>query len=135
MSFDYQKDLKIEFRAIPFGAIHVLEYRVSPNQNLTYEKEINVFGLFKIKLKRKYETNWHQPCIFVNWPGSERYSKESGEQYLHIFIYNKKELKEYQSKFKTIGEFYDYIDKEEAKEEAEWQKARNEYLDNCGTWK
>ena len=62
-------------------------------------------------------------------------SKESGELYLPMFIRDKDELKKIQSTFKTIGEFFDYVNKEEAKEEAEWQKARNEYLKTCGTWR
>jgi hypothetical protein len=134
MSFAYNKDLKIEFRAVPYSTSHVLEYRISPDQNLTYETEVSIFGLFKIKLKKKYKTNWHQPCTLVNYPGAERYSKESGEPYLPMFIRDKKELKDYQTKFKTCGEFFKYTDETEAKEEAAWQKARNEYLDNCGTW-
>ena len=135
MSFAYNKDLKIEFRAVPYSTSHVLEYRISPEQDLTYETEFNIFGLFKVKLKRKYKTNWHQPYVFNNWPGSERYSKESGEPYLPMFVRDKNEFKKIQSAFKTIGEFFDYVNKEEAKEEAEWQKARNEYLENNTVWK
>lgn len=30
MSWKYKDDLKIEFRAIPYGTAHVLEYRISP---------------------------------------------------------------------------------------------------------
>jgi len=134
MSFAYNKNLKIEFRAVPYSTSHVLEYRISPNQDLTYETEVNIFGLFKIKLKRKYKTNWHQPCVLVNYPGSERYSKESVEPYLPMFIRDKDEFKKIQSTFKTIGEFFESVNREEAKEEAEWQKARNEYLKTCGTW-
>ena len=134
MKFIYNKDLKIEFRAVPYSTSHVLEYRISPDQDLTYKTEVSIFGLFKIKLKRKYKTNWHQPYIFTNWPGSERYSKESGEPYLPMFVRDKNEFKKIQSAFKTIGEFFDYVNKEEAKEEAEWQKARNEYWKTCRTW-
>ena len=134
MSFAYNKNLKIEFRAVPYSTSHVLEYRISPDQDLSYETEVSIFGLFKIKLKRKYKTNWHQPCTFVNYPGSERYSKESGEPYLPIFVHDKDEFKKIQSSFKTIGEFFDYVNEVESKEEAKWQKARNEYLKNSGTW-
>lgn len=134
MKFIYNKDLKIEFRAVPYSTSHVLEYRISPDQDLFYKTEISIFGLFKIKLKRKYKTNWHQPYIFTNWPGSERYSKESGEPYLPFIIREKKDLIKFQTTFQTIGEFFDFINREETKAEAEWQKARNEYLENCGTW-
>lgn len=134
MSFAYNKNLKIEFRAVPYSTSHVLEYRISPDQDLTYETEVSIFGLFKIKRKRKYKTNWHQPYILVNYPGAERYSKESGEPYLPMFVHDKNEFKKIQSAFKTIGEFFDYKNNKESKEEAEWQKARNEYLETCGTW-
>ena len=130
----YSPNLKIEFRAVPYSTGHVLEYRISPNQDLTYETDINIFGLFKIKFKRKYKTNWHRPCIFVNWPGSERYSKDSEEPYLPMFVRDKDEFRKIQSTFKTIGDFFDYVNKEEAKAEAEWQKARNEYLNTYGIW-
>lgn len=130
----YSPNLKIEFRAVPYSTSHVLEYRISPNQDLTYKMQINVLGLFKINIKRKFNTNWHKPYILVNYPGAERHSKESGEPYLPIFIHDKNEFKKIQSMFKTIGEFFDYVNKKEAKEEAEWQKARNEYLETCGTW-
>ena len=91
MSFAYNKNLKIEFRAVPYSTSHVLEYRISPNQDLTYETEVNIFGLFKIKLKRKYKTNWHQPTIITNYPSAYLYSKESGEIYLPFFIREKKD--------------------------------------------
>ena len=54
----YREDLKIEFKAEIFGSVgtyHVLMYRISPDQDLTYETEVSIFGLFKIKLKRKYK--------------------------------------------------------------------------------
>ena len=57
-----------------------------------------------------------------------------GEPYLPMFIRDIDEFKKIQSTFKTIGEFFESVNREEAKEEAEWQKARNEYLKTCGTW-
>ena len=130
----YLPHLKIEFRAVPYSSEHVLEYRISPNQDLTYEDEISIFGLFKIKVKRKFKTNWHQPVIITYWPGSERYSKKSGELYLPFFIREKKDLQRFKTSFNTIGEFFDFMYREEAKAEAKWQIERTEYLKNCGTW-
>ena len=58
---DY-KDLKIQFRAVSFAkSKRVLEYRVDPNQDLTYEKT-NGFWIFKFSVKRKYST---KPYIFM----------------------------------------------------------------------
>ena len=48
---DY-KDLKIQFRAVSYAKFnHVLEYRVDPNQNLTYEKTIG-FWIFKFSVQQ-----------------------------------------------------------------------------------
>ena len=48
---DY-KNLKIQFRAVSFAkSSHVLEYRVDPNQDLTYKKTVG-FWIFKFSLKR-----------------------------------------------------------------------------------
>ena len=129
-------DLKIEFRAIVYttSGSHVLEYRISPDQDLSYTKEISVFGLFTIKCKKHFKTNWCQPRVFSNYPTAYIYSKESGGPYLPIFIYDKKDIEWYKSNFKTIGEFFDYIDKENDKEESKWREKRNEYLKNNITW-
>lgn len=44
------KELKIQFRAVSYAKIN-LEYRVDPNQDLTYEKTIG-FWIFKFSVKR-----------------------------------------------------------------------------------
>lgn len=129
----YFPHLKIEFRAVPYSSKHVLEYRISPDQYLTYYVEKSIFG-FKFQLKRKFKTNWHQPSVLINYPSAYLYSKESGDPYLPIFIKNKKDLEWYKEKFKTIGEFFKYIEENEAKEEAEWKKLRDEYLENNKIW-
>lgn len=48
-----KEDLKIDLRAVPHGSsCHVLQYRINPNQDLTYYKEHNwFFGLIKFKTK------------------------------------------------------------------------------------
>ena len=101
----YSSHLKIEFRAVPYSTSHVLEYRISPDQDLTYETEVSIFGLFKIKFKRKYKTNWHQPYTLINYPGSERYSKESGELYLSMFVRDKDEFKKFSQHLRQLVSF------------------------------
>ena len=128
------RDFKIEFRAVPYGSEHVLEWRISPDQNITYEKEVKILGLFKIKRIKKYDTKWHQPLVFTNYPSAYLYSKESGDPYLPIFVRKKKDLEEIKRRYKTYGEFFDHIDEYEAKEEAEWRIQRDEYLDNHKVW-
>ena len=39
MSFWYQNNLKIEFRAVPYSINHAIEYRISPDQDLEFEVE------------------------------------------------------------------------------------------------
>lgn len=130
----YFPHLKVEFRAVEYGASHVLEYRINPDQDLKYKDEISIFGLFKFNVKRKFKTNWIQAWCFSNYPSAYLYSKESGEPYLPIFIENKKELNWYKEKFKTIGEFIDYKHKLDEDEESKWIVDRTNYLNNKETW-
>ena len=52
----YRENLKIQFRAVAYGhSNHVLEYRIDPNQDLTYEKTYG-FWIFKFTIKRKFST-------------------------------------------------------------------------------
>ena len=127
------KDLKIEFRAVPYSSNHVLEYRISPDQDLTYETEVSIFG-FKFKRTKKYKTNWRQPHLLTNYPSAYLYSKESGEPYLPIFIKVKEDLEYYKKKYKTYESFINYMDDYESKEEAKWKKDREEYLENHKIW-
>lgn len=130
----YFPHLKIEFRAVPYSSEHVLEYRISPDQDLTYYVEKSILGLFKITLKRKFKPTWYQINMFRNYPGAYLYSKESGDTYLPIFIRDKSDLKWYKEKFKTVGEFLDYVKGEDAVEEAKWKVMRDKYLENNKIW-
>lgn len=108
----YRDDLKVEFRAVPFGSFsgdHVLQYRISPDQDLTYYKEYSFLG-FKFSIKRKYKTNWHDATKCLNY--SSAYLYDESEVWGHpVFINSKKELNEYKERYKTIGEYFDYIDR------------------------
>ena len=131
----YRKDLKIEFRAVIYGvgSNHVLEYRISPDQNLEYKKEHSyLWGLIKITKKHKFDTKWYRALHFLNYPGAYKY--DENECLLPIFIYDKKQLKSYQDKFKTIGDFFDDINAKNDKEKEEWTKEKNEYKSNRTIW-
>ena len=74
---EYRNDLKVEFKAESFGTsgtYHVLMYRISPDQNLTYHKEQLFLGL-KYNVKKKFDTSWHRADRYLNYPSSERYNK------------------------------------------------------------
>lgn len=129
----YSRDLKIEFRAVPYTKTsHVLEYRISPNQNITYKKEYSIFG-FKFYLNRKFDTRWKQSIWFRNYSWDKFFTEENS-CWAPIFINSKQHLQEYKIKYKTIGEFYDYLKEHDDKEKQAWEIHRQKYLDNHGIW-
>lgn len=131
----FRRDLKIEFRAVPYASdsTHVLEYRISPDQDLTYYENVSwLWGLIKFKRKRKFSTEWVRAEQFLNYPSAYLY--EEYHNYLPIFIRKRNDLELYKYNCKTIGDFYDMIDKNDAKEKAEWSKERNAHLNNKGIW-
>lgn len=129
----YRKNLKIEFRAVPYtSSSHVLEYRISPEQDITYKKEYSIFG-FKFYLNRKFDTCWKQPIWFCNYSWDKFFTEES-RCWTPIFINSKQHLREYKIKYKTIGEFYDYLKEHDDKEKQAWEIHRQKYLNERGIW-
>lgn len=132
MSFCYNRNLKIEFRAVPYSSTsHVLEFRISPDQDLNFEVEKSFFGI-KYKKKNKYSTSWHQPMRFLNYPSAYLYDEE--DCYLPIFVRTRKDLENFKSKYKTIGEFFDWIDRENKREKNEWQTEQANYAKEHTDW-
>lgn len=131
MSFWYNNNLKIEFRAVPYSTSHVLEYRISPDQDLNFEIEKSFLGV-KYKKKKKYSTSWRQPVKFVNYPGAYHYCEE--ECYLPIFVRDKNDFEKFKFKYKTIGEFFAWKDKADKHAKDEWQIERTKYLENYTDW-
>ena len=128
-------DLKIEFRAVVYtNSVHVLEYRVDPNQDLKYDEEKNIFGLFKITRHKKYNTSWHQPIYFFDGSLSEQYSEDDPNHFHPLFIRDKKDLVWYKSNFKTIGDFFKYIRKLESENLDTYRIKRKKYLEAHTTW-
>jgi len=122
-------DLKIQFRAVPYASdAHVLEYRVDPDQDITYEKKIKIFGLFKKTVKRKYSTNWIQPRYFMNHGTAYLYTKGDSFNWMPFFIHGQKELDWYKAEFKTMCEFEAYKNEVTNKNIKEWEVEREEYL-------
>ena len=134
MSFLYNNNLKIEFRAVPYASSsHVLEYRISPDQDLIYEKHVSwLWGLIKFKCKCKFSTNWQRAYQFLNYPSAYLY--DEGHNYLPIFIKDRKELEMFKFKYKTIGEFFAWRDKEDKREKDEWQIEHTNYLEENKEW-
>lgn len=132
--FRYFPKLKVDFRAVPYASEHVLEYRINPDQDITYYQEISVFGLFKFKIKRKFDTSWKQPYLFHCSYASKYFPEDDNRHYMPLFIYSKSQLDEYKRDFKTIGMWMKWMDNKEEEEKAKYKYERDVYLDHHTTW-
>ena len=84
-------------------------------------------------MKKKYSTEWIDAVKFLNHPSAYLY--DESEIHNHpVFIRDKKELNEYKEKYKTIGEYYDYINEINRKELNDYRDAREKYLSNRVIW-
>lgn len=130
----YRNDLKIEFKAESFGltgSFHVLMYRISPNQDLTYTEERSFLG-FKYKVKKEFDTSWHEAYQYFNYLSAKMYSEPQTNPVLLRTI---EEFEEWKTNCKTIGDFFDRLDKINKKEIKEWKRDREKYLNNSKTWR
>lgn len=132
-------DLKIDLRAVPFGTnnnSHVLEYRINPDQDLTYYKEHSLlFGLIKFKTKHKHSTKWIQPVRFFNCVSSYLYDENDSWNNDHpIFVHSKEELKKFKTMFQTYGQFLHWYWEEDNIQRSKYWKERKEYLEKMVTW-
>ena len=111
-------DLKIEFRAVPYALERrVLEYRISPEQDLTYYVEKSyLWGLIKFKCKCKYNTEWKRISIFQCGLTSHYYNINKCLNYMPIFCDIQERLNWFKIKFKTYGAFNRYIVEKEKPE-------------------
>jgi hypothetical protein len=129
----YREDLKIEFNAETYGSsgiYHVLMYRISPEQDLTYTEERSFLG-FKYKVKKKFDTLWYKACQYLNYPGACCYDELETSP---VLMSEREEFEEWISNCKTIGEFFERLDKINEKEIEEWKRDREKYLNNCQIW-
>lgn len=129
----YRNDLKIEFKAETYGSsgsYHVLMYRISPNQDLTYTEEHSFLGC-KYNVKKKFDTSWHEAYQYLNYPGACYYDEPQTNP---ILMEDRKEFEEWKTSCKTMGDFFDRLDKINKQEIEEWKIAREKQLDKCKTW-
>ena len=128
----YRDDLKIEFKAETYGsgAYHVLMYRISPDQDLNYNEEYSFLG-FKFNVKKKFDTSWHEAYQYLNYPSACYYDKPQTNP---VLMKTRKEFEEWKSSYKTIGEFFDRLDKINEIEINKWKQDREKHLNNCKTW-
>ena len=125
-------DLKIEFRAVPYALERrVLEYRISPEQDLTYYVEKSyLWGLIKFKRKCKYDTSWKSISVFECGLTSHYYDINKWLHYMPIFCDNQETLNWFKKTFETYGAFERYIVEREKPEIEKYWKNRNKYLED-----
>ena len=130
----YREDLKIEFKAETYGlsgTYHVLMYRISPDQELTYTEERSFLG-FKFNVKKKFDTSWYKAYQYLNYPSARNYDEPQTNP---VLMKDQKEFEEWKSSCKTMGEFFDRLDKINEIEIDEWKQDREKYLNKCKTWR
>ena len=127
---EYDYNFKIQLRAVPYASTgYVLEYRLDPNQDLTYEEEETYFfGLFKRKVIKSFDTNWHQIHWFCNSLTSYVYEANNELNYAPIWCESKNDLEYYKSQFNTYGDLATYVRKHNEKAYEQHAKDRAEYL-------
>lgn len=130
MSYGYDRKLKIQFRAVPYTSDSlVLEWRINPNQDLTYYTEHHLWFIHW-KRKHKYDTDWHQPIRFFNHLTAHYYDEDDRFNWFPYWIKDQNNLNWYKNNFKTVGEFFDYQQKDIAESKEKWRINRQNYLAN-----
>lgn len=124
--------LKIEFRAVPYAdEAHVLEYRISPEQDLTYYAEVfYLWGLIKFKRKKKYSTEWVRVLEFCCGLTSHYYDVDKWLNYMPIWCNSQDTLNWFKRTFQTFGAFEKYIVERERPELEKYWIKRNKYLED-----
>ena len=129
----YRNDLKIEFKAEtygPSGIYHVLMFRISPDQDLTYTEERSFLG-FKYDVKKKFDTSWYKARQYFNYPSACVYNIPQTNP---VLMEDQEEFEEWKTSCKTMGEFFARLDKINEIEIDKWKQDREKYL-KCKTWR
>ena len=75
-----KRNLKVELQAVKYSdssTYHVLEWRISPEQDVRYYKKHKwLFGLIKFRSVVKADTKWHMPYVFRFNMSSECYAED-----------------------------------------------------------
>lgn len=127
-----EKDnLKIEFRAVLYAKrSRVLEYRISPNQDLVYYENVSyLWGLIKFKRKKKYSTKWKRVQVFKCSYTSHYYDVNHWLNYMPIWCDNQETLDWYKRTFETFGDFERYLTEKEKWEYIKYWDMRTKYLE------
>lgn len=129
----YRNDLKVELKAETYGLsgnYHVLMYRISPDQDVTYYEDRSFLG-FKYNVKRKFDTSWHKAYQYLNYPSAHMYSEPQTNP---VLLGKIEEFEEWKTNCKTIGDFFARLDEINKQEIEEWKRDREKHLNNSKTW-
>lgn len=129
----YRNDLKIEFKAEIYGSLgkyHVLMFRISPYQDLTYIEERSFLG-FKYNVKKKFDASWYEVHQYLNYPSACHYDEP---QRIPVLMEEHEEFEKWKTSCKTMGEFFDRLDKINKQEIEKWKINREKYLNEYKTW-
>ena len=124
-----KNDLKVELRSALFMSSddsRVLEYRISPEQDLTYYKEVKLFGLTLFKLRREYSCKWIMP--FTYWT-SDIIAQFHYKPDIHpIWLDSMDDFENLKQTIHTYGDIRNLIKKMNAEAVKEHKEMRKEYL-------
>lgn len=124
-----KNDLKVELRSALFMSSddsRVLEYRISPEQDITYYKEIKLFGLTLFKLRSKYSCDWIRPRVF--WTSNIE-AQLHCNPYMHPIWLNKmQDFENFKKTIHTYGDIMNLIKKMDDEAIKEHNEMREEYL-------
>lgn len=130
----YRNDLKVELKAEPHGlsgSYHVLMYRISPDQDVTYYEDRSFLG-FKYTIKKKFDTSWHKAYQYLNYPSAHMYSEPQTNP---VLLRKIEEFEEWKTNCKTMGDFFARLGEIDKQEIEEWKRDREKHLNNCKTWR
>ena len=138
-----KRNLKIEVRAVIFLKGHdnrVLEYRLSPDQELTEKIEPSnaleaVERIFlPWKYEKKYDSYWIQPKVFQENIIMGHYEFENDWNWGPVWVRSQKQFEEMKEMFKTYGDLEDWFENRNQEGRKKWAKARDEYLKKEDPW-
>ena len=138
-----EEDLKIELRAVIYiegSNDRVLEYRFSPDQDLSYEVEPS--GWWQ-RLRKKwrpskfvehYDTYWKRPKVMSDNSLAYLCDKDASINRIPIWVRDKKEFEHYKNKFKTYGDLVDWVTEWNRVNVEKWRNKRMELLGDNSDW-
>lgn len=130
-------DLKIELRAYPVATdrgtlVHRLDYRISPNQDLSHYVNVSWFGgRIKFRFKWWYSTKWKAARYFRGTFSNHGFDESINWEFIELD--KESELDRYKQ-FSTYGDFKFFLDSMGTHYYNDWLPKRNEYLSQHKIW-